>query len=787
MVDLSSPTQATVADPQGIGTITNDDVLPALFIDNVTAPEGNAGATPFVFTVSLSNPSATSITVDATASDGSATQLDTDYAPAGQTLTFLPGEVSKTFAVNVNGDTTPEPNETFNVALTAPTNATIADPGGLGTITNDDFPPGTVGVLVDDVTLAEGTGAGTTSFTFTLSLTGPTTAATSVDITTVDGSATVGDSDYTTNTQTVNFPSGQSGPQTVTVLVGRDSKYEADETFSISLSGATGPLIVLDDTGLGTVDNDDAMPTISIDDVAELEGNSGTTPLEFTVALTPASGVAATVQLTTADVSATVGDADYAAAGATVTFLPGETSKTVTVAATGDTKYEPDETFDVALAAPVGATIVDAAGIGTILNDDDEPTIAITDVDQFEGNVGTSSFAFSLSLSNPSSETVTVDADTADGTALVLDGDYVAASPAVTFPPGNVSQSVTVTVTGDTDPESDETFEVALSGAQNASTTDTGIGTILNDDVPPGASGVSIGDVSVTEGNAGTTNAVFTIALSLAAPADTSVTVATSDGTATVGGDDYEFATQVVTIPAGLTSGTFAVAVNGDTTPEANETFTATLSNAVGLTITDPAGVGTIVNDDVVNEPNPDPLAIQVPGNIVKDADPNQNGAVVTYPAPTTTGGTAPVAVSCSHASGAFYPLGVTTVTCTATDSAPDEPPPSPSSRNDSVRVVAALTASGTFTITVNQVDPGGTIPVTTIPSSTIPGATLPPELFPPTGQPGGFPSAGPTPGLPETGSNVADMLVLAAVAVTLGGILLLIRRRTDRPGRSAS
>jgi hypothetical protein len=60
---------------------------------------------------------------------------------------------------------------------------------------------------------------------------------------------------------------------------------------------------------------------------------------------------------------------------------------------------------------------------------------------------------------------------------------------------------------------------------------------------------------------------------------------------------------------------------------------------------------------------------------------------------------------------------------------------------------VAALTVSGTFTITVNQVDPGGTTPVTTIP-----GATLPPELFPPTGQPGitpsGFPSAGPTPGI---------------------------------------
>ena len=68
--------------------------------------------------------------------------------------------------------------------------------------------------------------------------------------------------------------------------------------------------------------------------------------------------------------------------------------------------------------------------------------------------------------------------------------------------------------------------------------------------------------------------------------------------------------------------------------------------------------------------PSPSRWRSRCRGTSSKDADPNQSGAVVTYPAPTTTGGTAPVAVSCSHASGAFYPIGVTTVTCTATDAA---------------------------------------------------------------------------------------------------------------------
>ena len=139
VVNLSVPTNATIATAQGTGTIVNDDVapLPTLSINNVNANEGNAGTTPFVFTVTLSAASASTVTVNYATADGTATS-GSDYAATSGTLTFNPGITTQTITVNVNGDTTVEPNEPFVVNLSAPTNATIATAQGTGTIVNDD-------------------------------------------------------------------------------------------------------------------------------------------------------------------------------------------------------------------------------------------------------------------------------------------------------------------------------------------------------------------------------------------------------------------------------------------------------------------------------------------------------------------------------------------------------------------------------------------------------------------------------------------------------------------------
>jgi len=222
---------------------------------------------------------------------------------------------------------------------------------------------------------------------------------------------------------------------------------------------------------------------LSINDTTVTEGNLGTVNATFTVSLSGTSGTAVTVDFATADGSATA-PPDYAAASGTLTFAPGETSKTVTVAVNGDTVCEVDETFFVNLSNVTGATIVDGQGQGTIVNDD-TCGLSINDVTVTEGNSGVTNAAFTVSLSQTTVNPVTVNFATADGTATTP-SDYTSASGTLTFAPGEVSKTVTVGVTGDTICELDETFFVNLANAVGATIVDgQGQGTIVNDDCAP--------------------------------------------------------------------------------------------------------------------------------------------------------------------------------------------------------------------------------------------------------------------------------------------------------------
>ena len=239
------------------------------------------------------------------------------------------------------------------------------------------------------------------------------------------------------------------------VAVSGDTTPEADETFFVDLTAPVNATIS-DAQGQGTIQNDDT--TISIDDVAQLEGNSGTSNFTFTVSLSQASPLAVQVAYATANGTASAGS-DYTAGSGTVSFAAGETNKTVIVAVSGDTTPEADETFFVDLASPVNATISDAQGQGTIQNDD--TTISIDDVAQLEGDSGTSNFTFTVSLSQASALAVQVDYATANGTASA-GSDYTAGSGTVSFAAGETSKTVVVAVSGDTTPEADETFFVDL-------------------------------------------------------------------------------------------------------------------------------------------------------------------------------------------------------------------------------------------------------------------------------------------------------------------------------------
>jgi hypothetical protein len=224
-------------------------------------------------------------------------------------------------------------------------------------------------------------------------------------------------------------------------------------------------------------------PTLSVNNAAVNEGDTGTTALTFTVTLnasaTPTQTI--TVNYETADSTAT--NTDYMPISGTLSFAPGETSQTITVAVTGDTLVEPDETFFVNLSNSLNAAIADGQGVGTILNDDQGtmPGLSITDVAVVEGDTGSTTAVFTITLSTTSLLTVTANYETADSTANST--DYTPVSGILTFAPGETSQMITVTINGDIVVEPDETFSLNLSDPINAVIVDgQGIGTIVNDD-----------------------------------------------------------------------------------------------------------------------------------------------------------------------------------------------------------------------------------------------------------------------------------------------------------------
>jgi hypothetical protein len=207
-----------------------------------------------------------------------------------------------------------------------------------------------------------------------------------------------------------------------------------------------------------------------------------------------------------------------------------------------------------------------------------------------EGNTGSTPATFTATLSQASSQTVTVFYFTANGTAIG-GSDYSLTSGTLTFPPGTTSRTFDVPVLGDTLDEDDETFTANLSNPVNAAIgTGQGVATIFDNDAAPS---VSVGDCSVLEGGA----CAFGLSLSAASGKTVTVAYATANGTATAG-TDYAAASGTVAFPAGTAAAAVNVATIGDAVDELDETFSLNLSSPGNATIGDGTGAGLIDDDD---------------------------------------------------------------------------------------------------------------------------------------------------------------------------------------------
>jgi hypothetical protein len=367
----------------------------------------------------------------------------------------------------------------------------------------------------------------------------------------------------------------------------------------------------------------------------------------FQVSLTDRSGIPVSFTYSTSDGTAIDGandpvsstnPKDYRSTSTTLTINPGETQLPLTyfenddlgvpqfktgIPVYGDNVDETDETFFVTLSNVQGATVLDGQAQANII-DNDGPFVEINGgivggvkqdgVARTEGDTGPNPFDFTVTLSAPSVQTVTVTLSTADFSATAGTDYNGFTGRILTFAPGETSKIVTVPVIGDIADERNETFAVnivSVSGGQDPATGNgnpQAVGTILDDDPTPSIAidgkiepdGTNL--VSIQEGNAGQTNMTFTVRLSAPTFQNVSFNYATADDTATLADNDYLQQTGQVVIPAGTVSTTINIRVIGDVKKEANEDVKVNITNVVNADAASPVsdlqGVGTILNDD---------------------------------------------------------------------------------------------------------------------------------------------------------------------------------------------
>lgn len=476
-ITLSRPSGgASLADPNAVVTIADNEVVPQLTISNATVTEGEAA----VLTVTRSGALGSSVTVNYASTAGSAVAPG-DYGAVSGTLNFLPGETLKTITVATVDDNVHEGPEGFTVGLSGATGgAIISTGGGAVSLADNDSPPS---FAISNAGVTEGGSA-----VMTVTKSGATALNLSVTYATANGSA-IAPGDYTAAAGTLTFLPGETS-KSISIATIDDAIYELAETFSVNLSGASGGASISTATGTATITENDVMPSLSVSNVSVMEGASA----NVTVVKSGATGVNASVAYATSP--GTAGTGAYTSTSGTLTFLPGETSKTIRIPTTNNVIFSASKMFNLTLSAPSNAAIAAPTAVVTILEDDPAPSfIVVAPTQKDEGSV--LQFGIALSGNLYYDVPLTVNYSTSSGTAT-SGTDFTPVSGTLTLSPPSTNGYVLVPTTQDNAVEPDETILLTISSPNYGTIiTAQAAGVIKNDDIPP-----STGPVANTD-NAG--------------------------------------------------------------------------------------------------------------------------------------------------------------------------------------------------------------------------------------------------------------------------------------------
>ena len=332
-----------------------------------------------------------------------------DVTLPGGLVQFQPGETSKVIPISVINDTTAEPNETIQLTLSNPVNATLgANTVHTYTINDDDMPTVQFGQ-------ASSSGAeSTTAVSIPVTLSASSSQTVTVDYAVTGGSATGSGTDYTLAAGQLTFTAGVTS-QNVPLTINNDTLDENDETIVITLSSPSNATLGANTTHTYTILDDDAAPTVQFS-AAYSSGSEATTSVNLAVTISAASGKTVTVNYAATGGTATNGT-DYTISGTQVTFSPGVTSQNVPITVVNDATPESNETIIVTLSGPTNATLGTNTTQTYTINDNDSLPAVQFSATSSSGSEATTTANLTVTLSASSSSTVTVDYNVTGGTA----------------------------------------------------------------------------------------------------------------------------------------------------------------------------------------------------------------------------------------------------------------------------------------------------------------------------------------------------------------------------------
>ncbi len=370
---LTNSPNARIADAVGTAKIIDDDAQPNLTTGSGSVVEGDTGTTIVSMPVNLSGASGRKIKAQVTTQDLTATS-NQDYQPISEKVFFNPGEVTKNILVAVNSDYRVEPDETFNINLTAPVNVNLANNQATGTILNDDV-GGVIQFSAPSISVSENN----VTAQIIVSRAGGIASDVIVGYSTINGTALAG-SDYQPVAGNLIFGANETS-KTISVPIINDALNEDTETFSLSLENVSGGGTLGGQTNITVnLQDNDPLPGLSVANYSVAEGNDGLKTINVSLTLLAASGRTVSVNYAAQNGTATA-PSDYLPATGSISFTAGETSKTIQLSIVGDTIFELDETFSLVLSNPVNGVIAGGTASVTILNDDLSSNSARADFD----------------------------------------------------------------------------------------------------------------------------------------------------------------------------------------------------------------------------------------------------------------------------------------------------------------------------------------------------------------------------------------------------------------------